>query len=237
MGLFKDLFKLFKEHRVIFVERRQEAGDAISFYFKPEGPLEWIPGQHAILTVSRQKLVGGSTRAFSVASTPEEGNMMISARVPAGPSAYKQTLLNLKPGDTVFVRGPVGAFYSTDVNRPAVYIAGGIGITPYRALLQEAAVKTPGRALHLLYGDSRGSFVLREDLERLKERTGNTHIRYIRDNNELMEEVKAHAAKYGNTADYFVSGPPAMVKAVKETLKALGIGKKSIKADPFMGYK
>lgn len=237
MGFFQDIIALFKKYSLTFVEKKHEGGDVYTFIFKAEEGLTWKPGQHGILTIDHIK-INKPTRPFSIASTPDEGIVMFSARVPQNPSEFKQALFDLKQGEKLSMRGPIGSFYSEDPLRPLIFIAGGIGITPYRALLNKAVNgKVPKQKLvKLLYGSNTKEYVYKDELDTLSRQNDFVQIRYLAGNDEFAQEVSKEAREYQNDAIYFLSGPPLMIKAMKKVLKDQGIKGKNIKADPFVGY-
>ena len=129
-----------------------------SFLFKLDG-LRF--GRRASTDFSfPHKLEGRSWRAFSLSSGPDEAEVRITTRITDKPSPYKRALMALKPGDQMVMRGPFGPFFLDGSKRPVVFIAGGIGITPYRALIGDAIGKKEQApaSIHLLYADDRGEY-------------------------------------------------------------------------------
>ena len=236
MSILKDLLRLFKKNEIVYVSRKQESEDIVTFKFKPKGELNWEVGQHGIITVDNGKKKQG--KAFSIASVPQEGEVLIATRVSREPSDYKKALMNLKPGDTIIMKGPIGNFMLDESKRPVLFVAGGIGITPFRALLQEAIRLRDNSPItaELLYIDSKEDFIYREELDAMVENHDFIKIRYIKERDELQKAVQEYAEKYENEAYYFISGTVPMVKSIKELLKKLKVKGKNIKNDPFYGY-
>ena len=237
MSFVSDILPAFQKHRLIFEGKRKETGNIMSFVFRPEKPLNWKPGQHGILSFGRARLEGGSWRGFSIASAPYEGVVMISTRIPERPSAYKQALMNLEPGDAITMRGPFGPFYIDDPSRPVVFIAGGIGITPYRSMIL-SLLKNNRKGtgtIRLLYADDKKEYAYTDELGTAVATEGFVEINYMGSREELSDEIAKAVNEYGNSASYFISGPGSMIKAVKHKLKDYGIGKRNIKYEPFFG--
>lgn len=237
MKFLKDLLPALKSQRIFFREKIEEAGNAFSFVFKPEKPLDWKAGQHGIISIPGKKLKGGSWRGFSLSSAPYEGVVKISTKIPNNPSEYKQALLNLSPGDSISIRGPFGPFYTDDVSKPAVYIAGGIGITPYRSLILNA-IKNKGEGypqITLLYSDTAGEFVFKKELDDITLNNSFIRIEYLNGRQELQGAMKRAVDEYKNEGIYYISGPSSMIKSIKQQLREMGIASKNIRYEPFIG--
>ena len=239
MGLFKDIIKILKKHEITFIEKRDEVDDVVSFLFKPDDNSKWISGQHGIFTVKNPGVKANMTRPFSVASRQEDGVVLLSMRIPENPSVFKQELLKLRTGDTISMRGPIGPFVLDNSHKPVVFIAGGIGITPFRALLLEAVNSSEKRpeAIHLLYSDDRGSFTYKNEFDDLAKANSYIKTGYFTNRNEFNDSISKRVEEYKNGAYYYVSGPPAMIKSLKKSLKDKGIKGSNIKSELFFGYK
>lgn len=238
MKFLSDLLPVLTKHNLTFVEKTNEADDVHTFKFKTDREYIWKPGQHGLFTIPGKKLEGGSFRGFSLASTPDEKIIMISTRISDKPSAFKQVLLNMKQGDTISMRGPFGPFYIDEPSKPAICIAGGIGITPYRSILSAAVNNNTFAAtsIRLLYIDSRKTFVYRQYFDGLLKDNKYINIKYLTDKEELANEVNALIGEYKNGAVYYLSGPPGMIKQLKEKLVSQGIKKSNIRHEMFLGY-
>lgn len=235
MSFFEDILPILKKHFVTLENKQQEVGDIFTFNFKFKENVTWKPGQHGLFAVHHTKIKKAS-RMFSIASAPSEGIIKISMRIPPNPSEFKQALKEMEPGQTLAMRGPVGSFYFTD-QRPTLLIAGGIGITPMRALLKNYIGKRQlyPQPVQLLYSDSRGELLYREDLDALATQR-DIAIKYLKTRESFTEEMNKYITEQGNKSSYFISGPKPMVFSIKETLKEQGINGKNIKHDPFLGY-
>ena len=234
MGFLRDLTPVFHRSTLTFLESVPEAGNIRSFLFKPDRPLCWLAGQHGIFSFPR-KMEGGSWRGFSVASHPGEGVVRVSTRISETPSAFKEALMGLKPGDSLSMRGPFGPFHLDGSRRPAVFIAGGIGITPYRSMALDAArdsSRAPA-AIRLLYSDDGARYAYRRELGEAASQ-GLLAIDYLT-SADLPAQIAACVQELGNQAVYFISGPVKMVKAVKQSLLRQGIAKANIRHEMFLG--
>ena len=96
----------------------------------------------------------GNTRAFSLASAPYEPDLMVTTRL--RDTAFKRVLRTMQPGTEVKIEGPFGSMtLHKKVSRPAVILAGGIGITPFRSMLYQATKTNSGHRLYLFYSNRR----------------------------------------------------------------------------------
>jgi NAD(P)H-flavin reductase len=132
MGL-TDYLGALKTHQVSFIEAK-EVSDGYYQVLLESQNIDWKPGEHAIFIIDDQGIEGKNWRALSIASIKEENVIMLAMRSIGEMSAFKRTLINLKKGDQVKMRGPFGSFTLKDETTPIVLIALGIGITPIRAL-------------------------------------------------------------------------------------------------------
>jgi ferredoxin-NADP reductase len=237
MGFIKDIMPIFQKHKLIFKEKRTEAGDIVTFIFEGEDKLWWEAGRHGIISV---KTASGKTKGkpFSVASTPEEGKVIISTRVPENPSEYKKALNNLQVGDSVTMSGPIGPFHYDDRIKPALLIAGGVGITPIRSIIFSTALnkKDSQATMQLLYIDSKNEFLYEEDFNSIAGSDDFLKVGYLTDREQLTMEIEAYIREFGNHSYYFVTGSSKMVKSIKRLLKSKGVVRKNIKSDIFFGY-
>lgn len=236
MGLKEDLFPILTKRKLRFVEKKQESDDVFTFTFQSDEPIEWKAGQHGMFSVN-EKIEGRSWRVFSIASSPHENEIKISMHIPKSPSSFKAALSKLTPGDLISMRGPFGSFYFFDLTTPILLVAGGIGITPMRSLLYQATQHNPlPRAIHLLYSQGNSSYPYRDEIDQLVTEHRFLTVDYLGGRDELSEKVNHYVNQHGNDSYYYLSGPQAMVKSLKQALMHQGIHKKNIKHDPFVGY-
>ena len=194
--------------------------------------LQWRPGEHALFTLPGKTFSGRKWRAFSIASTPEEGVVRIGTRAANPPSGFKSALYQLKTGDTVTLHGPFGWFTKRDDTSPVVLIAGGTGITAASAVLAEAKNNTD-KKIHLVHL-APGYHLYQDTLENYAR--CNVDLHFLHDREVSTPVIDDLAVEYGNKAYYYVSGPPCMNRAVIKRLRNLGIKKKQIIVDAFFGY-
>jgi ferredoxin-NADP reductase len=141
-----------------------------SFVFEADQPLSWEPGQymHYVLPHPNED-DKGTERWFTISTAPFEKDIRITTRFDGEQvSSFKQALHNLKPGDGVEADGPEGDFVINDTNSPHVFIAGGIGITPFRSMLAQLAHDNQPINVTLLYANRDNNFVFGEELKAIQ---------------------------------------------------------------------
>ena len=229
-----DYVGALKTRHLIFKEVINEGSDVYTFVFEPKEPCPWRSGQHAIFRFPRSLVKGQYWRPFTVASSPHENTVRIGTVVVDEPSDFKANLRKLKPGDTFTMNGPFGEFYITPRDKHIVGVAGGIGITPFRALLHDIAHGHTDCSITLIYSAKANAYTYKADLDRYMEMSDKIQIRYVSSREELAAELDTQIAKHNNDASYYLSGAPAMIDNVRKTLEERGIER--IVNDPFKGY-
>ena len=231
-------------------ERREIAENTFAFLFdKPDG-FTFKAGQFVELSLIQPNGTDprGKTRRFSLASAPSENLLMVTTRV--RDSALKQALKESPLGTEVRIEGPSG--YLTlhkDTASPAVFIAGGIGITPFRSMLLDAIHTRLPHRFFLFYSNRRPedapfldellaiervhwNFILiatmtRPDASR-HAWTGETSV--------LDQELIERFLKNVNSPTYYVAGPPRLVHGMESVLSRLGTKPDRIRTEVFQGY-
>ena len=205
-----------------FVKKEHEGTDTYSFFFSPSRPLKHIAGQHGLFILPRLK----GLRIFSLSSAPSEEYVRITTRI-RKESSYKQHLYSLKAGDEITLCGPVLDFIFTNKDSHYVFLAQGIGITPFRSLLVEASIKKLNVTCDLIHVDG-GAHMFRNETESL----ANWSL-YPTNPLEFTDAVNKTVTP---KAVYYISGSPKFVQATKQTLRTLGVKSNHVKSDSFFGY-
>src|SRR3990170_8502700 len=114
-------------------DKKQEAKNVFTLVFAPDGPISWIAGQSIRLELPAGQY-DTEERRFTISSAPHENHIAITTRTT--PGLFKQSLLELKIGDIVEANAIEGTFTWKESEKPLIFIAGGIGITPFYAMLK-----------------------------------------------------------------------------------------------------
>jgi ferredoxin-NADP reductase len=224
-----------KSRRILTLkEAKQIAHDVYEFVFVPDRPLAFRPGQYLEWTLGHKKAdQRGNRRYFTIASSPTEHELRLGMKSYTPASTFKQALLKLEPGQTLTVAQLAGEFtLPKNTNQKLVFIAGGIGITPFRAMAQYMLDRGERRDSILLYSTKTPEEVAYKDVfEKAGEVGLRAHYLQMIDKDTLMREVPDYRERM-----FYLSGPRGMVVTFEKTLKSLGVPRHKIKIDFFPGF-
>src|SRR5581483_3708485 len=218
-------FVSFKSRvRLAFVESQTISSHTFNITLEPERPFQYKAGQYMEWTlpdVSFNKK--GNRRYFTIASSPTESKIHLGISYdPAWPSRFKEKLLKLGKGDSLFAHGVAGDFVLPDnSDQKMVFIAGGIGITPFRSMIKYLSDKGEKRPITLFYSVHTSSELAYEDVFGPAEQAVGLKRKEVPDYRERL---------------FYLSGPPKMVEAFKKILTEMGVSRSQIKTDFFIGY-
>ncbi len=235
--------------RVRLKERRSEATEVISFVFDLGGqPFGYQPGQYVFYELDALDFPDerGNRRHFTLSSSPtEKGVVMFTTRMRG--SGFKETLRNAPLGYEINLGTPLGHFVIPEgETRRHVFIAGGIGVTPYRSMLRCAVdAKKPIDAVLLYFSHSSADIVFGQELEEIARQMPTLSLVHV-----LSDPEPGWKGEKGGLNEVFlrkwvpdlaqrlfwISGPPPMVTAYKELVKQTGVGDEAIRTDSFAGY-
>lgn len=220
------------------VEKRQETKDVFSFVFEPEEPVLWDAGQYMFYKILHDKQDSrGDTRIFTISSAPYQKKIMLTTRyLFEESSSFKKALFTKEIGESIEGLRISGYFTVQQADDKMVFIAGGIGITPFHSILLELENKKSIKDIILIYSNKREEDVIFKDtLDRLNQQHSGLKIFYIfspqRCDQKMMKEVVPEI----ENRTYYLSGPTRLIKAVEEDLVLLNVPKERIKKDYFPG--
>jgi ferredoxin-NADP reductase len=234
------------------VDRAPVAERTMAFWFEPDAPLRFTPGQTVDITVPdplfRDDL--GNVRTFSIASLPSEPRLMVTTRL--GGSAFKRTLAEAPLGLPVDLDGPYGSFtLHQNVSKPAVFLAGGIGITPFHSIIGDVSERRVSRPLTLIYSNRTAHDVAwLADLEAWARVNPNFRLvatltaprpgeAWTHDTGRVDKPFLAsHLGAPSDLANtiFYVAGPGRFVTAMQALLPEVGADPDNIRAEEFPGY-
>lgn len=208
-----------------FVRMHEIEDSAHAFTFAPTKPLAFTAGQHGIFRIAGVK----GRRAFSLASAPEDPEVVIATRLQSR-SDFKLALAALKPGDPVTLNGPILNFTLRDTADDVVFLAQGIGITPFRSILRHIAATGVHKRTHLVQVSGTDTPAFRSETEQLA-----TTSLYL-DNRDAHTVAVEQLVADKPDATYFVSGAVSYLKKTVKQLNRLGVSRRQIRQDTFFGY-
>lgn len=220
------------------IDSKNLGNDVKEFVFKQPPDFAWKAGQYMHYVLPHDADDRGVERWFTISSAPSEKEVRITTRINGDrSSSFKTQLQGIKPGDTIESDGPDGDFVIHDPSRNYLFVVGGIGITPIRSMLVEAAAKGLKLSATLLYANRSQDIPFREELDEMADSNPNLKTHYIVDPDRLDEAKLSQAIKAIEDPLVYISGPEPMVKSLASQLKALGIDDQNLKLDDFPGYE
>ena len=221
------------------------------FTFEVEGPFTFDAGQACDITIPspRYQDEKGTGRTFSMASPPADAPRVMFATRLTG-SAFKRTLLEAPVGLDVEIDGPSGSFVlHRNASKPAAFFAGGIGITPFRSIIGDAARRRLPHKLTLFYSNrTPESTAFLADLEAWQRE--NPNFRLVATVAERSPKqawnydvglldaafLRSSRRDWGEVICY-LAGPPAFVKAMRAALEEVGADPDNVRTEEFDGYR
>ncbi len=223
-----------------FTGSTAESAAITTFHFIPERPVDYIAGQFIEVTLPHPKPdAKGVRRWFTLSSSPTEPAIAITVKYDAVVSSFKQALRHMKPGDIVHISDPLGDFVlPLDDSLPLVWIAGGIGITPFHSMatwLKDTSEKREIVLFHSIRDQAEAIFT-----DTMKQAGIVEH--YLTDTSagetaRLSAKTIVDTLADPSAAYYYISGPEQMVENLASGLQANGISRQLIITDVFLGYR
>jgi ferredoxin-NADP reductase len=236
---------------VAFLKGRKLVGGGTAvFYLEKPAGFEFKAGQFANFTLldGAETDSKENTHTLSLASAPHEQNLIVAMRL--RDTAFKRALNGLPIGARVLVQGPYGNLtLQNNATRPAVFIAGGIGITPFRSMVLQATQTHRTNKMFLFNSVRRpedAAFL--EELQAMEEL--NPQFKCIATVTRPDEKKNGWHGEIGHITQetlekwigdlkspiYYVAGPPSMVSGVRLMLNGAGVDDDDIRAEEFFGY-
>ena len=216
--------------------KKQLMDDVWAFRFTPSEPVTWIAGQHMDVMVPHEHPdSAGTVRTFTVSSAPYEGVLQITTRI--SDSSFKQALQSLESGGTIqLVKKPSGNFiWQDNTVLPVVFIAGGIGMTPFHSILTQRVHEGLPLSVTLLYGSRTEAVLFKEELDEWARKDNTFNIEYVISEPLSLEKINTLLPNINNSLVY-LSGPEPMVQALSGELTANGLLSSQLKIDGFTRY-
>lgn len=221
-----------------FVGSRREAADIYSFLFRPAKPFKFSSGQYVELTLPQSASDSrGNRRYITISSSPTEETVNFSVKIPAKPSAFKAHLAKFKEGDYLLASRLAGSFTLPKNNRKLVFIAGGVGITPFRSIAKQLIDSRQDRSIDLIYLAKTADEFAFKDLFDAAESAGikTSYLATDESGRLTPEKLKKQVPDFKDCL-FYISGPYGMVSAIRDAILALGVSSRQIKLDYFPGY-
>jgi ferredoxin-NADP reductase len=230
--------------------RQEVAEGTMAFCFDKPAGWTFVAGQYIDMTLIAppETDAEGNTRGFSIASAPFEPSIMIATRL--RDTAFKRVLKTLPLGTEVKIEGPFGDLrLHHKAERTAVVLSGGIGITPFRSILLQAAHEKRSQRIFFFDGNRRP-----EDAPFLAEMRAleheddhftfvptmsameKSHLPWDGERGLIDQQMISKYLHGVTSATYYLTGPPGMVKGLRTVLAATGVDDDDIRTEEFTGY-
>jgi ferredoxin-NADP reductase len=216
------------------IEKIEQVVGVTSFIFQPQKEINWYAGQYMFYNLPHKNVDSeGDTRYFTISNAPFEKNIAITTRITK--SSFKQALASLPIGAEIDADGPEGEFIVPDNRNNLVFIAGGIGITPFRAILLQMEHEKKMKNIELIYASRDIKIIFKDLLQEIAKKFPSLKIDYIIDPKIINEAL---LGRYLSPEKYFyVSGPKPMAEGISKTLAGMGVDRSKVIEDFFPGYK
>lgn len=224
---------------IVLRGREQVAERTFAFHFDKPAGFSHQAGQNALFSLSN----GAESRTFTIASAPHERELMIATRMRDSP--FKRSLAELPPGTQLRIDEAAGLMVlHDDESRPAVFLAGGIGITPFLAMARDAEARRLGHRITLFYSNRRP-----QDAAFLAElrQMQNRNFRMVATMTEAPADWKGEKRRISRellaahvpdllAPVYYFAGPLRMTMVMQEMLTELGVKDDDMRSEEFYGY-
>ena len=237
-GFYRAYYKIkHRKFKCYVKEIKWETPDAFTLKLKPNKKLHFKPGQFCFLRINKDKLY--ARHPFTISSSPYEDTLAFTMKITG---RFTKIASQLKEGEEVIVDGPFGIFTVEDDKKDLVFIAGGVGITPFISMIKDSLHSAKQQNITLLYGaKTKEDIIFRGELDKInKEWFKKVYVlsneeKYSEDwkrvyiNKEIIEDSVENI----ENSLFYICGPEAMKDNIVEILRNLGIRKENIKIESF----
>jgi ferredoxin-NADP reductase/Na+-translocating ferredoxin:NAD+ oxidoreductase RnfD subunit len=227
------------KHLLTFKSKREIGRNTFDFTFESKDSFSFKPGQYLEFTIANQKSdTRGNRRYFTIASSPTEETLHLGIKYYENPSTFKKTLSNLNSGEKILAGNLAGDFVLPKSQaQKLAFIAGGIGITPFRSMIKNLIDREEKRDIVLFYSNkSQAEIAYKEIFDQALSFGVRTVYINTDESGPLTKEKIAQETSDFKDRKFYLSGPHSMVVAFEKSLKELGVARTHIKTDFFPGY-
>jgi len=241
----------YKKKIILALKEKQKLSSTIyDFVFMPSKKIEFKPGQYLEWTLPHKNADSrGNRRYFTIASSPTEKDIILGARIDDEASSFKKALLELSPSTRISAGSLAGDFVlPNDKTTKLAFLAGGIGITPFRSMVKYLLDNSEERDIVLIHTCSSDSdFVYSDVFEKAQKTIGLKIYCILKDENNIPKDWKGGVGYITKDTlkktvpDYksrlfYISGSNDIVNRYRKVLKEIGIENSKIVTDYFPGY-
>jgi ferredoxin-NADP reductase len=238
------------DYQSTLLGRTEVAEGTMAFQFEKPKYFVFKAGQYIDLTLSGSQpgLPNGLTHTFSIASSPSDEELVVTTRMRN--TTFKQAMSMLPVGSRARIEGPMGSFsLHKNTARPAVFLAGGIGIAPFLSMISYATAERLRHPIVLFYANryvEDAAFI--DELWELEHtnprfrfvpiltRTDKNYRGWKGETGHLSTEMLLTRVGILRGPIYYIAGPPTMVAAARRTLSEVSVDEDDIRTEEFAGY-
>ena len=237
-------------YQTTLLGQTEVAEGTMAFQFEKPNGFVFKAGQYIDLTISGSQhgCSNGLTHTFSIASSPFDEELVVTTRMRN--TVFKQALSASPIGSGARIEGPMGSFgLHNNTARPAVFLAGGIGIAPFLSMLSYATAEKLRHPILLFYANrylQDAAFI--DTLWKLER--ANPRFRFVPTLTRMTNGNGTWKGRTGHISSemlftqlgavrgsiYYIAGPPTMVAATRRTLGDVGVDEDDIRTEEFAGY-
>ncbi len=226
---------------VFKLDKQSLRDESLKQSLRPNGlkPFTYNAGQYMEWTLGHKNPDSrGVRRYFTLAASPTEGNLRIGVKFYPNGSSFKNSLINMKPGDQIVASSLSGEFTLPKDSEKLCFIAGGIGITPFRSMIKYLLDANQKKDIILLYSNKTALDIVYKDIfDQAFQKLGIKTVYVNTDTQEFIDDKKiVNEVQDFKDRTFYISGPHSMVDVFEKILKGMGIPGSQIKIDFFPGY-
>ena len=226
-----------KSDRFIVRQIRWETADTFTLILEPNRKFMFKAGQFCFLRIDKDKLY--TRHPFTISSPPQEEYLHFTMKLKG---RFSRIASQLKEGEEVIVEGPFGTFTVEDDEKELVFIAGGVGITPFMSMIKDNISNNKKQKITLFYClKNEGDTIFKNKLDNIRKSWFKKVCIISQDKKNLAGDEKGyinkeiiakHIGKLGNSL-FYICGPEGLKDAVMKALIDLGVKKKDISIEDF----
>lgn len=208
-----------------------------AFLFPKEKSFTFTPGQYMEWTLPHPHMdPRGNRRFLSLASSPTEDNILAVIRYYTPPSSYKHAMVNMKKGDLISAINLSGDFVlPKNLKKPIAFVAGGVGITPFRSMVKYIIDKNLSANIVLVFINKTPDEIIFKEVFNNAEKFGvKTIYHTTSEDGKITPEIFNRDIPDYKSRTFYLSGSQLMIQDIEAMLKRMGVHK--IKTDFFPGY-
>lgn len=234
-------------YRVKLIKKEVVASETMAFHFEKPASFKFKAGQYAdyIQINPPQTDKEGSERSFTLACSPYENDICFITRM--RDTAFKNVMNDMAIGTEIKIDGPNGSLTLKDNTTPAVFLTGGIGVTPALSIIKQAVHDYSDQKITLFYSNNNLESAVHMDkfYEMAKLNNNFTFVptltelsvgEYHGETGRIDIEMLRKYISDLSIPNFYITGPPTMVKSLRKILISNNINKSHILTEEFEGY-